>query len=250
MCKLTVDKNTTTCTSCGTTFTSDKSRVQPRTKVKVKAIEITNKFLDAYRFFFKDYFIEHIRYDDIISYEIEYKLSDGTQASWQEDFDISHDSSVKTGSLIVDEESIKSFAAFLSKPEERMILRDYLLSSSANRISTEEYHLAILEAVIALEITLSDYIVMEMAKLGLPKDENEDFLRYIGSYGSIKVIFRLLTKGKPQQLSDTIYEECEKAIIKRNGIMHKAKTSATYDEAKKILWNINKMIEYVTTLND
>jgi hypothetical protein len=232
-CKLAVAKNTTTCTSCGATFTSDKSRVPPRKKVKVKAIEITNKFLDAYRFFFKDYFVEHIRYDDVISYEIEYKLSDRTRVSWQEDFNISYDSYVKTGSLIADGESIKRFAVFLSKPEERIILRDYLLSSSANRISTEEYHLAILEAVIALEITLSDYLVKKMVKLGLPKDENEDFLRYIGSYGNIKVIFRLLTKDEAQQLPDTIYEECEKAIIKRNRIMHKAETSATYDEAKK-----------------
>lgn len=249
MCRLTVDKNKTVCSNCGTTFTSDNSRVPPRKKAKVKAIEMINKFLDAYRFFFKDYFIEHIRYDDIISYEIEYKLSDGTQASWQEAFDISFDSSVKTGSLTADEESIKNFRAFLSKPEERMILRDYLLSSSANRISTEEYHLAILEAVIALEITLSDYIIKEMTKLELPKDKNADFVRYIGSYGNIKVILKLLTKDKPRQLSDTIYEECEQAITKRNKIMHKAETSATYEEAKKILWNVNKMIEYVSKLD-
>ena len=249
MCKLTVDKNTTVCSSCGTTFTSDRSRVPPRKKVKVKAIEMINKFLDAYRFFFKDYFVEHIRYDDIVSYEIEYKLADGTQASWQEAFDISYDSSVKTGSLTADEESIQRFKAFLSKPEERMILRDYLLSSSANRISTEEYHLAILEAVIALEITLTDFVIKEMTKLELPRDKNEDFVRYIGSYGNIKVILRLLSKDKLQQLVDTVYEECEQAITKRNKIMHKAETSATYEEARRILWNVNKMIEYVSKLD-
>jgi hypothetical protein len=248
-CKLEVDKNTTMCSACSAEFTSEKSRRPPHKKAKIKAIEIINKFLDAYRFFFRDYFIEHIRYDDIISFEIEYKLSDGTKASWQEAFDISYDGSVKTGSLVADEESVKKFRTFLSKPEERMILRDYLLSSSANRISTEEYHLSILEAVIALEISLSDYIMKKMANLQLPKDKNKAFLMYIGAYGNLKVILRLLTKDEPQ-LSDTIYKECEEAITKRNKIMHEAKTSATYGEAKKILWNTKKMIEYISNLND
>lgn len=247
-CKLEVDKNTTVCSTCGEKFTLKESRVPPRNKAKIKAIEIINKFLDSYRFFFKDYFVEHVRYDDIISYEIEYSLSDGTKANWQTDFDVSHVGYLETGSLTAREEMVKDFRAFLSKPEDRIILRDYLLSSSANRISTEEYHLAILEAVIALEITLSDYIIKEMINLELPKDENMDFVRYIGSYGNTKVILRLLTKGKPQ-LDDSIYEKCEKAIIKRNKIVHKGETRATYNEAKDFLWNINKMIEYISKLN-
>lgn len=248
-CQFEVSKTVTVCPSCNSTFTPEKSRIPPRKKIKIKAIEMINKFLDAYRVFFRDYFIEHIRYDDIISYEIEYKLSDGTTAKWQESFDLSYDGYVKTGSLTADKESIENFRALLSKPEERIILRDYLLSSSANRISTEEYHLAVLEAVIALEITLSDYVIKEMTKLELPKDKNEDFVRYIGSYGNTKVILRLLTKGKPQ-LDDSIYEKCEEAIIKRNKIVHKAETKATYNEAKGFLWNINKMIEYISRLDN
>ena len=109
--------------------------------------------------------------------------------------------------------------------------------------------MSILEAVIALEITLSDYIIEKMTKLELPKDKNVAFLIYIGAYGNMKVILRLLTKDKPQ-LSETIYEECEKAITKRNKIMHEAKTDATYGEAKKILWNVTKMVEYISNLND
>ena len=248
-CSLEVEENTTTCSSCGANFSPEKSRRPPRKKVKTKAIEIINKFLDAYRFFFKDYFVEHIRYDDVINYGIEYRLRDGTRAFWQEEFDMSLGSSVKTGSLTANEETAGKFRAFLSAPEQRMMLRDYLLSSSANRISTEEYHLAILEAVIALEITLSDYIVDKMTKLELPKDENKEFLIYVGAYGNVKVILRLLTKDKPQ-LPDTIYEECGKAITKRNKIMHEAKTSATYGEAKKILWNVSKMIEYISNLKE
>ena len=134
-CKLEVDEKTTECSACGAKFISEKSRIPPRKKAKIKAIEIVNKFLDAYRFFFRDYFVEHIRYDDIISYEIEYKLSDGTRASWQEEFDISIGGSVKTGNLAASEDSVKKFRELLSKPEERLMLRDYLLSSSANRIS-------------------------------------------------------------------------------------------------------------------
>lgn len=248
-CKLEVSKTTTVCSSCGTTFTSENSRIPPRKKIKTKAIEMINKFLDAYRFFFKDFFIEHIRYDDIISYEVEYKLSDRVKVSWHEDFDLSIGSVVRTGSMTADQGSVQKFKAFLSNPKEKMLLRDYLLSSSANRISTEEYHLAILEAVIALEITLSDYIIKEITKLKLPKDKNEDFVRYIGSYGNIKVILRLLAKDKPQ-LEDSIFKKCEKAIIKRNRIVHKAETSATYNEAKDFLWNINKMIEYISKLNN
>jgi len=32
--------------------------------------------------------------------------------------------------------------------------------------------------------------------------------------------------------------------------MHEAKTDVTYGEAKKILWNVNKMVEYISNLSD
>jgi len=164
-------------------------------------------------------------------------------------FSLSYDGSVRTASLTANKESVEKFRDFLSKPEKRIILRDYLLSSSENRISTEEYHLAILDAVIALEITLYDYIMKKMINLELPKDKNKAFLLYIGAFGNLKVILRLLTKGE-EQLSDKVYDECAKAITKRNKIMHEAKTDATYGEAKKILCNVNTMIEYVSMLKD
>ena len=247
-CKREVDKSTTVCSVCGATFNSEKSRVPPRKKVKIKAIELVNKFLDAYRFFFKDYFVEHIRYDDIISYEIEYSMTDGTKVSWNEEFDLSLGSVVKTGTLTADQKSLEKFKGFLCEPDEKMVLRDYLLSSAANRISTEEYHLAILESVIALEITLSEYILQETTKLGLPKHESNDLIRIIGLYGSVRVILKLFTKDK-EQLSASIYEKCEKAIRKRNKIVHKADTVATYNEASESLWNISRLIEYIVNLS-
>jgi hypothetical protein len=246
-CRLQVDEKSTGCSACGTTLSPEKSRRPPRTKAKIRAIEIVNKFLDIYRCFFRDYFIEHIRYNDVISYEIEYGLSDGTRASWQENFDVSLDGSVTTGKLVASEETVKLFIDFLFNPEERLMLRDYLLSSSANRISEEEYYLSILEAVIALEITLYDYIIQELTKLALPKDKNTAFLIYVGAYANVKVLLRLLSKDKPQ-LGDSVYEECEKAITKRNKIMHEAKTEATIEEAKRILRNIRTMVNYVSKL--
>ncbi len=247
-CELEVDKSTTTCPICRATFSSEKSRRPPLKKVKKKAIELINKFLDAYRFFFKDYFVEHIRYNDIISFEIEYVLNDGTKASWFESFDLSVGSVVKAGTLVAKPNELESFLDVLSKLNERIALRDYLLASAENSISTEEYHLAILESVIALEITLSGYILGETKKLGIPKKEANDLIRNIGLYGNLRAILKLLTKDK-EQTSDTVYQGCEETIQKRNKIAHRGETAVTYNEAKKGIWNIKKMTDYITKLS-
>jgi DNA-directed RNA polymerase subunit RPC12/RpoP len=246
-CKTYVMKSTDTCPICGSKFSLEKGRVRPRSKAKENAIEIINKLIDKYRLSFKDYSIEHIIYNDIIAYNIEYKSKDGMKAQWDESFSLIFGSFLTTGDLIAKPEEIKIFHESLSNPEIDTTLRDYLIASSENRIHSEEYHLAILESVIALEITLSKYILKETEKLGVSKQSAKNFIREVGLYTNIDAVLKILTKGK-EQLDDLIYIGCSEAINKRNDIVHRGMNIATYNDARKAIWNTQKMIQYITKI--
>jgi hypothetical protein len=102
-------------------------------------------------------------------------MEDGTKSSWIESFDLGLGMKVKTGSLQAKANEIRNFANALSILDKEIALRDYLLASAENRISVEEYHYAILESIISLEITLSEYFMIKARKIGIPKKRNPGF---------------------------------------------------------------------------
>jgi len=253
-CELEIDESTTTCPICGARFSSEKSRRPSLRKVKKRAIGLTNKFLDAYRFFFKDYFVEHIRYNDVIAYEIEYVMDGGTKASWSESFSLGVGSTVETGSLTARPDEIESFSKILSDLDENIALRDYLLASAENRISTEEYRLAILEAIVAFEGVLSEYVLTKGYHLIMSQNPK---LKKNERYSDAKRYnrWRFLTpktedvwgviSGRIEQADPSVLIGCKWAINKRNDIVHDQLLDVRYNDAKKTLWYIKSMIEYI-----
>lgn len=241
-CGVEVEEHTKECPVCHKTFTSQESRRPPRREPKVKAIELINSFLDAYRFVFKDYFIEHLRYQDIMNYGIKYLMRDGTKAKWSESLD-TNEYLVTGGTLIADDSALRAFKKLLlEKTEERIRLSDQFLSSAKNRISTEEYRLAILEAIMALEIEISDYILSDGHDVGIqnPKAYN----RKVGLLPRVKKVWEIL-QDKVEQLNDFVFSGCKWAIKKRNKIVHEGLTNISCSDAQKAIWNVNEMVGYI-----
>lgn len=245
-CGLEIDETITECPICTATCDPPKSRVPPKMVVKRKAIDLTNRFIDAYRYHFNDYFIEHIRYDDIYSYNIEYILDDGTKASWIESFSLSPGKHLVTGSASLEETDIEEFVDILSNIENRMYLRDYLLASAENRIHTEEYHLAILEAIITLELTISNYIYSKKRSEGMSDRNTKNYIRRKGLSNNLRETLSDLESSKGK-IPEKIYSLCQQTIKLRNNIAHRATIDISYNNAKEGIWSVKNIINYIIT---
>ncbi len=111
----------------------------------------------------------------------------------------------------------------------------------------EDFRLATLDAVIALETVLYKYIREQGKKVGITNEDIERFIRDVGLTGNIKVVLKLLTKGLAQLDDDTL-GCCKGAITTRNDIVHRGLIEVPPKETEIRIVCIEKMISYLKRL--
>jgi hypothetical protein len=120
---------------------------------------------------------------------------------------------------------------------------DEILLQAKSFFDQENFRMALLEAVIALEIVVSSIISRIATEKGISEGETGDFLVRVGLAYSLEVVLKLLI---PESLPrEEVILGCKGANTIRNGIMHKARLSVSQSEAEDAINNIEMFISQV-----
>lgn len=242
-CGIEISSTSRTCSLCGAKFTQDEAKKSAHSVIKRTAISLFNKFLEAYRFYSREYHIEPIKNPDIVSFECNYMRRGKKYIGYRYLFDIL----IESGDAFILDDSVHEELRDFLKNGKQIEIEERLLCNSKNHLTTEEHPIALLEAVSALEIVLSAFIRKESSNAGIGKKAVEKFIRNVGVSGHVKVILKLLTKAE-EQLPNHIYSSCEGAITLRNKVVHKGLLKLDPADVKRRIVSIEIMIRYVQSI--
>lgn len=99
-----------------------------------------------------------------------------------------------------------------------------------------------INAVIALEISVSSYIKIFAEKKGIDKESIKDFITNVGITGSIQTTLKLITPDDIILPSENIFIQCKSAITNRNSIVHKGLREINYNMLVQHLKAIEELI--------
>lgn len=222
--------------------------IPPRRKCKELALKFVNRFIEVIRYVTEEYWVEPVRYQDILSFEQFYW--DGKQR-------------IRAGITLIDtgvggirlgtghpfqlsQEKIKQINALLRGGGELDISK-ILLMNAKNAILMEDFRLATLEAVTALETVLYDFVRKRGEQIGVSKERLEDFIVKVGLTGNLEIVLKILTEGLEQIDGDTL-ELCKGAIKTRNNVLHEGLMDVPSTETERRILSIEKMILYLQKL--
>lgn len=123
---------------------------------------------------------------------------------------------------------------------------DEILLQAKGFYNQENYRMAILEAVIALEIVISSIIRRLADEKEIQESEIRNFMVDVGLTGIMKVVLKLLIQEALP--SDEVVSGCKGAISIRNDIIHEARLSVSPREALDAINNIETFIRHVQPL--
>ncbi|MBI3609004.1 MAG: hypothetical protein HY207_13675 [Nitrospirae bacterium] len=103
---------------------------------------------------------------------------------------------------------------------------------------------ALLNAVIALEIVVSDTIRIIANCKGVSPSEINKFIQDVGLTGNIKATLRLLAPQEVVLPDDSIFAQCKSAITLRNNIMHQGQREVPENSVPGYLQNIETMFGF------
>lgn len=225
--------------------------IPPRSKAKETLLRFLNHFIETVRCVTEEYWVEPARYQDVLSYEVFYW--DGKRK---------YPAALAMLDTGVGGFRIGTGHPFQIKPEKMQELTDILtkeleldaskilLLNSKDACLQEDFRLAIIEAVTALEIVLYKFIRRQGEKIGIPKEHVETYItgpNGIGLTGNISVILKMLTKGL-EQINDETIKECTGAIRIRNKILHEGFRDVTSTDTEKKIIAIEGMMTYLNRL--
>jgi len=120
---------------------------------------------------------------------------------------------------------------------------DEILLQAKSFFDQENFRMALLEAVIALEIVVSSIISRIATEKGISEVDSDHFIDRVGLYENIKIVLKLLVlESLP---GEEVVTHCKGAITIRNKIVHKARLSVTQREAQDAIANIETFITQV-----
>jgi hypothetical protein len=108
----------------------------------------------------------------------------------------------------------------------------------------EDFRLAIIEGVAALEMVLYDFIKVQGKNLDIAKKELEDFIVKVGLTGNVTIVMKALSKDLEQIDEDTL-RKCRGAIRIRNKILHEALMDVGSTDTEERILAIEKMVDYL-----
>lgn len=219
--------------------------IPPRSRDKEVVLRFLNRFVETVRIVTEEYWIEPIRYQDVTEYEISFW--DGKQNYPVVTAGFSFGTggvAIGTGHpFIVKDEKMQEITNMLENELEFDVGNIFLLNSK-DACLEEDFRLAIVEAVTALEIVLDRFIVKQMKKSGKSEGEIEDFIVNVGLVSKITKELKSLTKAMEQIDKETV-QTCIGAIITRNKILHEGLQEISPNETEERIILIEKMITYL-----
>ena len=216
--------------------------VPPRRKVKELAIVYVNRLIDVVRIVAKQYHLERISYRDVPAYRVWYwdgKVMTGA-------LEIFLEKSLGPGGFPakqVGPDQVKVISKHLSG-EEKLSLSENLILNAMNAALREDYRGATLEAVMALEVSLSEFIRRQGNAKGIQQDRIERFIVEVGLTANLEVVLRMLVPSS--NLPDSmVLADCKGAITVRNDILHRGLEDVPAGETEKRIESVVAMMAYL-----
>jgi hypothetical protein len=219
--------------------------VIPRKIGKEIVVKILNRFIDTVRYTTETFWVEHVTYQDLLSFSAYYfdgknkyignlTLIDtgigGMRAGNGEAFALSDEKLEKLKNGLKNEAPLDSSAMLLLNAKEACL--------------EENHRLAVIEAVAGLEVILYNFINVQGKILGLPKKDLDNFIMKVGLTGNIKLVLKMMAQGL-EQVDDGVLNECTGTITVRNHIMHRGLLEVQPTETENRIVAIEKMVSYL-----
>lgn len=220
----------------------------PRLKAKEIALSFLNRFIEAVKYVSEEYWVEPARYQDILAYQAYYwdgvnkysarvTLLDtgvgGIRLGGGHPFQMKADKIQQLSDLLENEKELDTSKLFILNAKDACL--------------QEDYRLATVESVTALEILLYKFILLQGKKVKIPRNELDEFIKTVGLTGNISVVLRMIAKGLEQIDEETI-ATCRGAITTRNHILHKGLRDVYSTDTEKRIIAIERMIAYLRRL--
>lgn len=223
-------------------------KVPPRLKAKETVIRVLNRFIETVRYVTKEYWVEPARYQDILAYEAFYLDGKKKHPARLTLIDTGIGGiGIGTGHPFqMNKDAIEQLTDLLKNDGALDASRIFILDSK-DACLQEDYRLATIEAVTALEIVLYKFIRKQGGKLGIAKGTLRNFIKETGLTGNISVVLKMLTQGL-EQIDDEIINRCKGAITIRNKILHEGLRDVYSTDTEKRIIEIEKMLDYLSRL--
>lgn len=228
-------------------------KIPPRMKAKEMALRFLNRLIEVVRYITEEFWIEPARYQDIISYEMFYWDAHAHKkyplAKAILDTGVGGVSVGNTHPFQLKPEKMKELVKTLHSGAEVDPSRLFLLNSK-DACLQEDFRLAVIEAVTALEITLYRFLKIQGAKIGISTGDINSYItgpNGIGLTGNMRVALKLFTKDL-DQVDDDIQKKCAGAIKIRNKILHEGLMDMSSTDTEERVIAIEKMLDYLNHL--
>ena len=221
------------------------SSTQPYNKAKELVLRFLNRFIETSRYVTEEFWLEPARHQDLLSYETFYydgknkyptKLSEKKSENNEIESKIDHPFKLNDEKLEQLYNSLKNEI----EPDPSKIF----LMNSKDACLQEDFRLAIIQSVIALEIVLYQFIKQQGEKLKIPAKTLNSSIKEIGLTGNILPLLKMLTVGQ-EQIDTEIIRDCKGAIKIRNKIIHQGFRDIHSTDTENRIIAIEYMINYL-----
>ena len=222
--------------------------IPPRSKAKEIVIRYLNHFIETVRYVTEEYWVEPARYQDISSYEVLYWDGKKRYPARLTILDTGV-GGIRIGTghpFQVKVEKLQELKNILENELEVDSSKIFILNSK-DACLQEDFRLAIIEAVTALEIVLYRFIRIQGKKLKIPAKDLKNFIIDVGLTGNISIVLKMLTKGL-EQIDAEIVKKCKGAIRIRNKILHEGFRDVSSTDTEERIIAIEEMITYLKRL--
>ena len=222
----------------------------PRYRSKEIAIEFVNRFIEVVRYVTGEYHLEHITYQDVLSYDVEY--FDGVRTIPAQKSLLSTGVGgikITAGQPPGFPESTKKRILDLLANEGELELSRILILNAKDAALTEDYRRATLEAVTALEVDLYRFIRERGKQLNIVDDKIENFIVKVGLTGSLELVLKMLTAGL-EPPDEPSLNTCKGAITTRNDILHHGLMEGSASETEMRILGIESFLAYLKRVTE
>lgn len=222
--------------------------IPPRNGAKETVLRFLNRFIETMRYVTEEFWVEPARYQDMLSYKVFYwdgkkrypamvSLIDTGVGGFA--LSSGHPFQIESGKM----NELKN----ILENESELSVDKILILNAKDACLQEDFRLAIIEAVTALEMVLYSFIRRQGNELKIPKENLKRFIIDVGLTGNILVVLKMLTKGFEQIDMDTL-RKCKGAIKIRNKVLHEGFRNVTSTDTEERIIAIEKMIAYLNRL--
>ena len=124
------------------------------------------------------------------------------------------------------------------------------LLDAKSALLDEDYSLATVLAVIALEVAFSEAATRRGKKKGLKPEQVEELVKALGIKTSLENLLKLLLEATDPVPDSRIVETCSGAITMRNHVVHRGVRVVPKGETEERVVAVEKMLDFLSSLKN